>query len=271
MDERRKGARKGASEGEEKSSLVYGKNPVTELLKSGGGVDTLYISDSLNRRTRNWYTALGKEAGAVVKRVHSNKLSAMCGTDSHQGVAAYAARVEYADMDTVLARVRAAGEDPFLVICDGIEDPHNLGAIIRSAWLFGAHRVVIPKRGGVRVTSTVRKTSAGAAVHLPIVRVANIGSTVRELKKENIFVYAADMSEHPLYEDDLTGAIAIVVGSEGKGVSQLVRSLCDGVVSIPMRERRGGVDSFNASVAAGVIMYEISRQRKKTYSSPKED
>ncbi|MBQ3394157.1 MAG: 23S rRNA (guanosine(2251)-2'-O)-methyltransferase RlmB [Oscillospiraceae bacterium] len=243
------------------SDLVYGKNPVSELLKSGMSVDTVYISDTLNPSMQNYYTALGKEAGAVVKRVNPNKLNAMCGTENHQGVAANASGVEYADIARILESARSKGEAPFIVICDGIEDPHNLGAIIRSAFLFGAHGVVIPKRGGVRVTSTVHKSSAGAAVHLPIARVANISRTVRELKKENIFVYAADMKDTPLYKDDLTGPIAIVIGNEGKGVSPLVKSLCDGIVSIPMKDTRSGVDSFNASVAAGIIMYEISRQR----------
>ena len=241
--------------------LVYGKNPVTELLKSGMSVDTVYISDSLNPSMRNYYTALGKEAGAVVKRVNPNKLNAMCGTDNHQGIAANASGVEYTDISRILEGARSKGEAPFIVICDGIEDPHNLGAIIRSAFLFGAHGVVIPKRGGVRVTSTVHKRSAGAALHLPIARVANISQTIRELKKENIFVYAADMKDTPLYKDDLTGPIAIVIGNEGKGVCPLVKSLCDGVVSIPMKDTGSGVDSFNASVAAGIIMYEISRQR----------
>lgn len=241
--------------------LVYGKNPVAELLKSGAGVDTVLLSEGMAPEAAGYYMALAKQAGAVVKRVHPAKLRAVCGADGHQGVAAFAAAVEYATLSGLLGAARAAGEDPFLVLADGVEDPHNLGAVIRSALLCGAHGLVIPKRGGAAVTPAAVKSSAGAAARLPVARVANIGETVRRLKSENIFVYYADPNGAPLQKTDLTGPVALVLGSEGAGVSPLVRRLCDGSVRLEMSPRAAGVDSFNVSVAAGIILYEIMRQR----------
>ena len=232
-------------------SLVYGKNPVTELLKSGSGVDTVLISESMAPAVAAYYTALAKEAGAAVKRVNPNKLRLMTGTESHQGVAAFASEIAYATV----------GEPPFLVLSDGIEDPHNLGAVMRSALLCGAHGIVIPKRGGASVTPTVIKSSAGAAERLPVARVANIGETIRRLKEQGVFVYCADMDGVPLRKNNLTGPIALVLGSEGSGVSQLVKKLCDGVVRLDMAAQGTGVDSYNVSVAAGIILYEIQSQR----------
>ena len=174
-------------------SLVYGKNPVTELLKSGSGVDTVLIAEGLAPAVAAYYTALAKEAGATVKRVHPNKLRLMTGTESHQGVAAFASEIEYVTVDDLMAAAKAKGEAPFLVLSDGIEDPHNLGAVMRSALLCGAHGIVIPKRGGASVTPTVIKSSAGAAERLPVARVANIGETIRRLKDQGVFVYCADM------------------------------------------------------------------------------
>lgn len=243
------------------STLCYGKNAVTELLKGNNGVDTVYIQDSMNPAQASYYMALAKEAGAVVKRVHSAKLRSMCQTDSHQGVAAYAASVEYKSVDEILKIAADKGESPFIVLCDGVEDPHNLGAIIRSALLCGAHGLVVPKRGGAAVTPIVLKTSAGAAASLPIARVANIGETIRRLKEQNVFVYCADMAGQPLHRHNLSGAIALVVGSEGSGVSRLVRELCDDGIALPMAQTGTGVDSFNVSVACGIILYEIMRRR----------
>ena len=242
--------------------VIYGKNPVTELLKSGGGVDTVFVADNLNPSVQSFYMALAKECGAVVKKVHPLKLKTLCGSDNHQGVAAFASSVEYVSIESIIQAARDKNESPFIILCDGIEDPHNLGAIMRSAYLMGAHGVIIPKRGGVSVTGIVHKTSAGATMHLPVAKVANIAQAVRTLKENNIFVYCADLNAQPLYKNNLTGAIALVVGSEGSGVQPLVKSLCDGVVSIPMHNDASGVDSYNASVAAGIIMYEISRQRE---------
>ena len=241
--------------------IVYGKNPVVELLKSGG-VDTVMVSDSMAPQQAAYYGALAKQAGAVLKKVHPNKLRQLCGTENHQGVAAWASLMEYASVEKILEKAAQKGEDPFLVLADGVEDPHNLGAIIRSAFLCGAHGLVVPKRGGAAVTPTVMKSSAGAAARLPVARVANIGETIRRLKEKNIFVYCADMGGAPLAKTDLTGPLALVMGSEGAGVSALVRKLCDGTVSLDMEADAGGVDSFNVSVAAGILLYEIRRQRR---------
>lgn len=243
------------------TTIVYGKNAVTELLRQGEGVDTVYLADGLTPAVANYYTALAKEAGAAVKRVHAIKLRSMCGTDNNQGVAAYASAVEYATLDDLLAAAAARGEDPLILLADGVEDPHNLGAMIRTALLAGAQGIVIPKRGGAQVTPIVAKTSAGASMVLPIARVANIGEAVRRLKEKNVFVYAADMEGPAMYKQNLTGPLALVLGSEGKGVSPLVKKLCDGLVSLPMSQHRAGVDSLNVSVATGVLMYEVVRQR----------
>ena len=264
MEERnmpRRPRREKADDQPRNESLVYGKNPVTELLKSGSGVDTVLLAEGMAPAVAAYYTAMAKEAGATVKRVHPNKLRLMTGTESHQGVAAFASEIEYATVEDLLAAAKEKGEPPFLVLSDGIEDPHNLGAVMRSALLCGAHGVVIPRRGGVPVTPTVLKSSAGAAARLPVARVANIGEAVRRLKAQNVFVYCADMDGRPAFQQNLTGPIALVAGSEGSGVSPLVKSLCDGVLSLPMAGGGTGVDSFNVSVATGIILYEIMRQR----------
>ena len=217
-------------------SLVYGKNPVTELLKSGSGVDTVLIAEGMAPAVAAYYTALAKEA-------------------------AFASEIEYVTVDDLMAAAKDKGEAPFLVLSDGIEDPHNLGAVMRSALLCGAHGIVIPKRGGASVTPTVIKSSAGAAERLPVARVANIGETIRRLKEQGVFVYCADMDGVSLRRNNLTGPIALVLGSEGSGVSQLVKKLCDGVVRLDMAAPGTGVDSYNVSVAAGIILYEIQSQR----------
>ena len=173
---------------ESPDTLVWGKNPVTELLRAGTGVDTLLLADSLDPRTVSYFTALGKQAGAVIKRVPSGKLQKLCGTADHQGIAAWAARIQYADLEDLLDAAAAKGEPPFLVLCDGIEDPHNLGAILRSALLCGAHGVVIPRRGGVSVTGTVMKASAGAAARIPVARVPNLAQALRTLKERGVVV-----------------------------------------------------------------------------------
>ena len=244
--------------------LVYGKNPVAELLKSGSGVDTVMLAEGMAPAVASYYTALAKEAGATVKRVHPNKLRLLTGTESHQGVAAFASEIAYVEVDDILEAARQKGQPPFLVISDGIEDPHNLGAVMRSALLCGAHGIVIPKRGGASVTPTVIKSSAGAAERLPVARVVNISETIRHLKEEGVFVYCADMDGVSLRKNNLTGPIALVLGSEGSGVSQLVKKRCDGALRLEMAAPGTGVDSFNVSVAAGIILYEIQAQRAGT-------
>lgn len=243
-------------------TLVWGKNPVTELLKSGETVDTVYLADSLPQAVAGYYTALAKQGGAVVKRVPGHKLQKLCGTADHQGVAARAAEVQYATLEDLFAAADARQEPPFLVLCDGVEDPHNLGAIIRSAYLCGAHGVVIPKRGGVGVTGTVMKASAGAAARLPVARVTNLAQAIRTIKEHNVFVYCADLGGAPLSRTDLSGAVALVLGSEGGGPGALTRKLCDAAVTLEMAPGQAtGVDSYNVSVAAGILCYEVLRCR----------
>ena len=242
---------------------VYGRNPVAELLKSGAAVDSVLLAESIDEKTAGYFAALAKNAGAVVKNTRTEKLNTLCGTTAHQGVAAFVAEISYYSLDELLEKAEAAGEPPFLLLADGVEDPHNLGALIRTAFLCGAHGVVIPRRGAAPVTPVVMKASAGAAAHLPVARVANMGESIRRLKKHNIFVYCADMGGRPPFAQNLQGAIALVVGAEGAGVSPLTKKLCDGALSLPMAAASAGtgVDSFNVSVAGGILLYEIFRQR----------
>ena len=265
MEERntsRRPRREKAEEQPRNESLVYGKNPVTELLKSGSGVDTVLLAEGMAPAVAAYYTAMAKEVGAAVKRVNPNKLRLMTGTDSHQGVAAFASEIEYVTVEDLLEAAKAKGEPPFLVLSDGIEDPHNLGAVMRSALLCGAHGIVIPKRGGVGVTGTVMKASAGAAARLPIARVPNLAQAIRTIKEHNIFVYCADLGGAPLAKTDLSGPVALVLGSEGGGPGALTRKLCDAAVTLEMAPGQAtGVDSYNVSVAAGILCYDVMRRR----------
>lgn len=239
------------------NELICGRNAVAELLKSGRTVDTVYISSEDGKRL-SYIASLAKSRGAVVKNVPRYKLDKMCRGEKHQGVAAYASETEYRDVSDMLELARSRGEDPFIVITDGIEDPHNLGAIIRTAECAGAHGVVFPKRGGTTITEAVQKASAGAASTIMLARVANIPETIRRLKEEGLFVYCADMDGTYCADVDMTGPCAVVVGSEGRGVSRLAKEVSDETVSLPIK---GSVNSLNASVAAGAVIYEIVRQR----------
>ena len=245
---------------EQLKPAVFGRNAVAELLKSGTAVDTIFLSETLDARTARYYTSLGKECGAVIKRVPTEKLNTLANGERHQGIAAHAAEVEYKSLEDILNVAKERGEDAFLLLCDGVEDPHNLGALLRSALLCGAHGVVIPKRGAAGVTPVVLKTSAGAAASLPIARVTNLGEAIRTLKKKNVFVWCADIDGTPLQKQDLSGPIALVVGNEGKGIGPLIRKLCDGAVCLPMAAS-GTIDSFNVSVAGGILLYEVFRRR----------
>ena len=199
-----------------------------------------------------------KKQGVVVKYVDRRKLDAMCDHANHQGIVAVASAHDYVPLETILDRAEEKGEAPFLVLCDGIEDGHNLGAIIRSAEAGGAHGVVIPKRRSVGLNYTVAKTACGALEYLPVARVSNLNQTIELLKKRGIWVYAADMDGTPWCQTNFDGGVALVIGSEGSGVSALVKKNCDAVVSLPMQ---GKVNSLNASVAAGILIYEVTRQR----------
>ncbi len=245
---------------EEARQCVYGRNAVAALLQSGQAVDTVLLADALDEKTARAFTGLARGAGAVVKRAKPEKLDTLSGGARHQGVLAFAAQVAYCDVADILAAAAVRGEPPFLLLCDGVADPHNLGALLRSALLCGAHGAVIPKRGAAGVTPVVMKSSAGAAARLPIARVANLGESIRRLKEKNVFVYCADMDGAPLGKQSLAGPVALVVGSEGRGVGPLIRKLCDGAVALPMAQSPG-VDSFNVSVAGGILLYDIYRQR----------
>lgn len=234
---------------------VYGKNAVLEALGAEREIDTLFVQKGVSL---GGIIETAKRRGVVVKDVTAEKLAVMCGTAKHGGVAAELCAASYADVDEILAVSEQKGTPPFIVIADEIADPHNLGAIIRSAEAAGADGVIIPKRRSASLNSTVFKTSAGAAAWIKVARVANLVDTIKALKKRGIWVYGMEADGAPYDKTDFTGGTALVVGSEGFGLGRLVRETCDAVVSLPMN---GKVNSLNASVSAGILMYEIVRQR----------
>ncbi|MCR4778989.1 MAG: 23S rRNA (guanosine(2251)-2'-O)-methyltransferase RlmB [Lachnospiraceae bacterium] len=239
-------------------STIEGRNAVLESLKSGKPVDKLLVQEGAGEGSVNTILREAKKAGVVIEYVPKERLDAISKTGRHQGVIASCAAYEYAEVEDILAAAKEKNEDPFIVVLDGIEDPHNLGAIIRTAHQAGAHGIIIPKRRAVGLTATVAKTSAGAINYMPVAKVTNISQTIEELKKEGIWFACADMDGEVMYRANLKGPIGIVIGNEGEGVSRLVKEKCDFTVSIPMK---GQIDSLNASVAAGVLAYEIVRQR----------
>jgi len=238
--------------------FIAGLGPVTEALKSGRPADTLFVAREDAGGRLGSVIALAKAQGVVVKDVKREKLEQLSGTDRHQGAVLAAAAAAYAELGDLLAAARARGEDPFLVLCDEIEDPHNLGAVLRTAEAAGAHGVVVPRRRSAPLSQTVARTSAGAVEYIPVARVANLCAAMEALKSQGIWVYGADMSGEPYDAKPLTGPIALVIGSEGKGLGRLVKERCDGLLSLPMR---GRITSLNASVAAGILMYEIAKYR----------
>ena len=240
----------------EKENLIIGRNPVREALRSGTPIDTIYIGQGSGGLGE--IIALAKEQGAVVKTADDRKLSQLAEGGVHQGVVAFGAVASYASLEDLLEVSRKKGTRPFLIICDEIEDPHNLGAIIRTAETAGADGVIIPKRRSAMLTPTVYKTSAGAASWLPVARVPNLGAAIDRLKEENIWIYGTDMNGSIYTETSFDGGVALVIGSEGAGMSRLVREKCDFLVKLPML---GKITSLNASVAAGIFMYEVVRQR----------
>lgn len=244
----------------EDEHLVLGRNAVVELLKGGREVECVYICDSVAAKGQpiSRIVAMAKDKGVPVKKVDERKLDSLANGLSHQGVAAVAAAFSYSTIDEIFAR--AGEEPPFILIADSIEDPHNLGAIIRTAEAAGAHGIIIPKRGGVGLTPIVGRTSAGAVEHLPVARVTNLVAAIKDLKERGVWVFGADMNGERWERVDLRGSAALVIGSEGFGISRLVRENCDGVLTLPMR---GKVNSLNASVAAGILIYEAVRQRTK--------
>lgn len=238
---------------------IEGRNAVTEAFRSGKPIDRLFIQDGLQDGPIQTIKREAKKHDTMIKFVTKERLDQMSDTGKHQGVIAYAAAYEYAGVEDLLERARQKDEPPFLFLLDNIEDPHNLGAIIRTANLAGAHGVIIPKNRAVGLTATVARTSAGALNYTPVARVTNLARTIEELKKEGLWFVCADMGGTTMYDLDLKGAIGLVIGNEGEGVSRIVREKCDFTASIPMK---GDIDSLNASVAAGVLAYEIVRQRQ---------
>ena len=239
--------------------MIEGRNAVTEALRAGRAVDKLYIAKGDTDRTLGRLAAQARKAGAVVVEADRRKLDAMSITGAHQGVVAVAAAAEYASVEDLIALAKERGEPPLVVVCDEISDPHNLGAIIRTAECAGAHGVIIPKRRSAGLTAVVAKTSAGAVSYLPVARVPNIPQLLKGLKERGLWVFGtAAEGAAPLYQTDLRGPAAVVIGSEGEGMSRLVREECDFLVSIPMR---GRISSLNASAAAAILLYEALRQR----------
>jgi len=246
-------------EQDEREDLIEGRNAVIEALRAGRPIDKIYIQKGETDKTLGHIASTAKAAGIVVVDADRRKLDFMSRTHAHQGVIALAAIKDYCSVSDILAIAKERNEPPFIVMCDEISDPHNLGAVIRSAECVGAHGVIIPKRRSAGLTSIVEKTSAGAVEHVAVARVANLASAIEELKAAGVWVYgtAAD-GANPLWKTDLTGPACFVIGSEGAGMGRLVREKCDFLVSIPMK---GKVSSLNASAAAAVLLYEALRQR----------
>lgn len=243
---------------EEEQLIIEGRNAVREALRTGKTIDKLYVQDGLKDGPVLAIVSKAKKADAIINYVSKERLDEMSETGRHQGVIAHCAAYEYAEVSDILEKAKEKGEAPYLFLLDDIEDPHNLGAIIRSANLMGAHGVIIPKRRAVGLTATVAKASAGAINYTPVAKVANLAQTIEQLKKEGMWFVCADMDGELMYDLDLTGPIGVVIGNEGSGVSRLVKEKCDFTARIPMN---GDIDSLNASVAAGVLGYEIVRQR----------
>jgi 23S rRNA (guanosine2251-2'-O)-methyltransferase len=237
---------------------IEGRNAVLEAFRSGKTIDKIFLQDGCHDGPINTIAREARKQNTIIQYVAKERLDQMSATGKHQGVIAMAAAYHYAEVEDILANAREKGEPPFVFLLDNIEDPHNLGAIIRTANLAGAHGVIIPKRRAVGLTATVARTSAGAINYTPVAKVTNLSATIEELKKEGMWFVCADMGGEVMYNLDLKGSIGLVIGNEGEGVSRLVKEKCDFVASIPMK---GDIDSLNASVAAGVLAYEIVRQR----------
>lgn len=241
-----------------KSLTIEGRNAVLEAFRSGKPVDKLFVLEGCQDGPVRTIVREAKKHDTILNFVSKERLDQLSETGKHQGVIAHAAAYEYSEIEDMFALAEKRGEDPFFILLDNIEDPHNLGAIIRTANLAGAHGVIIPKRRAVGLTATVAKTSAGALNYTPVAKVTNLAKTMEELKERGLWFVCADMGGESMYRMNLTGPIGLVIGNEGEGVSRLVKEKCDFVASIPMK---GDIDSLNASVAAGVLAYEIVRQR----------
>ena len=242
----------------EHTLVIEGSNAVLEAFRSGRTIDKLFVLDGCQDGPVRTIVREAKKHGTLLNFVGKERLNQLSQTGKHQGVIAYAAAYDYAEIDDMLKLAGERGEDPFLFILDGIEDPHNLGAIIRTANIVGAHGVIIPKRRAAGLTATVAKTSAGALNYTPVAKVTNLVKTIEELKEKGLWFVCADMDGETMYDLNLTGPVGLVIGNEGEGVSRLVKEKCDFIAGIPMK---GEITSLNASVAGGVLAYEILRQR----------
>ena len=251
----------GQEDSEGNSQLVEGRNAVIEAFRSGKDIDKVFVLDGCMDGPLRTIVREAKKRDTILNFVDKARLGQLSETGKHQGVIAYISSYNYSSIEDMFALARSRGEEPFIILLDNIEDPHNLGAIIRTANVVGAHGVVIPKRRAVGLTATVARTSAGALNYTPVAKVTNLTKTMEELKKQGLWFVCGDMDGEMMYQLELTGPIGLVVGSEGTGVSRLVRESCDFVAKIPMK---GEMDSLNASVAAGVLAYEILRQRMGT-------
>ncbi len=240
------------------SDIIPGRNSVAEALRSGRAIDCLYVAQGQRTGPMAVLLAKARQAGVPIKEADPRKLSHMCNGANHQGVVAVAAAKEFSTVEDMLALAESRGEPPLLLLCDGLEDPHNLGAVLRAAECSGAHGVIIPKRRSVGLTYAVSKASAGAVEYVPVARVQNMAALIDQLKDQGLWIFAADMDGQPWHQADFTRPAAILIGSEGRGVGRLVKEKADFVVSLPMR---GKVNSLNASVAAGILCYEALRQR----------
>ena len=241
--------------------ILIGRNAVTEALKAGRGINRLFIAEGVNDITIKNLISMARERGIILDRVSKSKLNNIANYSGHQGIIAYVAPVAYTDIDDIIAKVKEKKEDPFLVLLDGVEDPHNLGALLRSADAAGVHGILLPKRNNVPLNSTVAKVSAGAIEYVPVAKIGNVSQTIQKLKREGFWIVGTDCNgEKNYYEADLTGGLVLVIGSEGYGMGRLTAELCDFIVKIPMQ---GQINSLNASVAGSLIMMEAMRQRLK--------
>ncbi len=259
MEKNREKRQDGPKDGQPRGAdVIAGRNAVNEALRAGRTIDSLYVQRGERSNALQAIIMKAKDAGAAIKEADPVKLSHLCGGANHQGVVAIAAVKEYATVDDLFRLAEERNEPPFFIVCDELEDPHNLGAVIRTAECAGAHGVIIPKRRNVGLTYAVGKASAGAVEYLPVARVGNLASLLEDLKARGLWVYAADMDGSPWCQTDFTGPTALVIGSEGKGVGRLVKEKADFVISLPLK---GNINSLNASVAAGILCYEVARQR----------
>ena len=245
-------------ENKRKSDVIAGRNPVSEAIRGNRAIESVLVARGAKNGAIVGILAKAREKGITVKEVDPKKLDFLCGSAVHQGIAAVAAVKEYATVKDILDAAKERGEAPFVIVLDEIEDPHNLGAIIRTAECAGAHGVIVPKRRSAGLSYTVGKASAGAIEYVPVARVTNICSTLEQLKEAGLWIYGADMDGEDYTACDYSGAAALVIGNEGKGIGRLVREKCDRIVSLPMK---GRINSLNASVAAGIIMYEMAKFR----------